>query len=321
MGLTHDRPAGAPLTVPVDGGDPGMFVAAHREELRALLLRHGAVLLRGLDWDDTEALATTRTALGAASASAREWFAARRDLGGQVYTTPEWEPEREMCLHHEQSHSVEFPRLLVFGCLRPADDGGATLLADTRSLARALPAALVDRFRRNGWRLVRSFRPFLGLPWATAFGTTDPAAVERYCADHLIEWSWSPDGTLHTRQRRPALVRHPVTGETCWFNQVAFFSQWSVEEAEREVLLESFGPDGLPFNTAYGDGTAIGAEEFAAVLRAADQALVRVRWQPGDVLLVDNVLTAHGREPYTGSRDVAVALGDPTSLPSPSPVV
>jgi hypothetical protein len=32
--------------------------------------------------------------------------------------------------------------------------------------------------------------------------------------------------------------------------------------------------------------------------------------QVGDVLLVDNLYTAHGPNPYTGSRDVQVALID-----------
>ncbi len=320
MSLPSTRTEGAPCTVHVDG-DPAAWIAAHRDELHETVLRLGAVLLRGFRLRGPGDPARARAALGVPPAALTEGFTSRQDLGDHVYTPSDWEPDREMCVHHEQSQGVDFPRLLVLGCLRPADSGGATLLADTRTVARHLPADLLDRCRRTGWRLVRTFRPYLGLSWSDAFGTADQVEVQRYCAGRLIGWEWLPDGTLRTTQRRSALVRHPVTGDTCWFNQIAFFSQWSVDEAEREVLLASFGPEGLPFNTSYGDGTPIGVDEFAALLRACDTALVRVRWEPGDVLLVDNILTAHGREPYTGARDLAVAPGDPTALSRCAPTV
>ena len=33
-------------------------------------------------------------------------------------------------------------------------------------------------------------------------------------------------------------------------------------------------------------------------------------WRRGDVLLLDNMLTAHGRRPFTGDRRVLVAMGN-----------
>ena len=41
---------------------------------------------------------------------------------------------------------------------------------------------------------------------------------------------------------------------------------------------------------------------------------VREPWQTGDLLLVDNIRTAHSREPYTGLREVVVGLADPVRL-------
>ena len=35
---------------------------------------------------------------------------------------------------------------------------------------------------------------------------------------------------------------------------------------------------------------------------------IAVPWQNGDILMIDNILTFHGRNPYTGHRDVQVAL-------------
>jgi hypothetical protein len=37
-------------------------------------------------------------------------------------------------------------------------------------------------------------------------------------------------------------------------------------------------------------------------------------WQKGDILLLDNMLVAHGRAPYAGPRKVVVAMAEPVSL-------
>ena len=40
----------------------------------------------------------------------------------------------------------------------------------------------------------------------------------------------------------------------------------------------------------------------------------RVAWEPGNLLLVDNVRSAHSREPFEGHREVLVAMADPVRL-------
>ena len=75
-----------------------------------------------------------------------------------------------------------------------------------------------------------------------------------------IEFEWQPDGGLRTRQRRSAVVRHPVTGQRCWFNQIAFLNEWTIDPEVREYLVDVYGADGLPFNTRFGDGDPIGED-------------------------------------------------------------
>jgi hypothetical protein len=276
------------------------------------LREDGWALVTGLDVDTPAKLAEIRD--NWRRAEFREPFTIRQRLGDEVYAAADWGPDREMCLHHEQGSGTEVPGRLILACLGASDSGGAVLLGDTHAVLDNLPAQLLDRFQHEGWLLTRNFRPRLGLPWSATFGTEDPAEVERYCAAWGIDCAWRRDGTLHTQTRRPAVVAHPETGKACWFNDIAFFSQWSVPEVERGVLLGAFGVEGLPFNTGFGDGGQLTAEEWQAILDGYDKVLHRVDWRPGDVLFVDNARTAHGREPYTGTWNVAVALADPVSL-------
>jgi alpha-ketoglutarate-dependent taurine dioxygenase len=81
-------------------------------------------------------------------------------------------------------------------------------------------------------------------------------------------------------------------------------------EEEREALLELCGADGLPRNVYFGDGTPIEdglLDEIRAVL-AAEQVVFP--WRAGDVLMLDNMLVAHAREPFSGPRKVLVAMAE-----------
>jgi hypothetical protein len=109
-------------------------------------------------------------------------------------------------------------------------------------------------------------------------------------------------------------VRHPLTGPRCWFNQIAFLSEWTLAPEVREYLVEEYGADGLPFNTRFGNGDPIGADVVQVINEAYEAHTVRERWQSGDLLLVDNVRTAHAREPFQGPREVVVAMADAVRL-------
>jgi alpha-ketoglutarate-dependent taurine dioxygenase len=326
------------MTVEIDSGRTGDGLAVarspgatadwaeeHRTDLDTLLLHHGAVLVTGAGVRSPADLSTLRERLGRRPAQSTDRFARRQDHGDGVYSWPEWAPDRDMCLHHEQSHGVRLPGLLLMGCLATPAYGGAMLVGDTRAVLGHLPERLATRFESTGWTLRRNFRPYLGLSWSEAFATADPEELRQRCADDLVGCSWSKDGTLRTAQRRATVVTHPVTGERCWFNDVAFFNQWSVAPAERGVLLSAFGPLGIPSNTLFGDGDPLTGEDYDAIMGAYEAATVRVEWAVGDLLLLDNVLTAHGREPYQGRWEVAVALADPMALsrcaPSPPPSI
>jgi alpha-ketoglutarate-dependent taurine dioxygenase len=219
-----------------------------------------------------------------------------------------------MCLHHELSYARPTPSRLVFTCLSAPTTGGATPLADAAAVLRDLPTPLASRFADEGWQLRRSHNDLVGVDWPQAFGTNVADEVERYCAEHAIEWEWDASGALRTRRRRDAVVTHPVSGEPLWFNQIAFLNEWTMDPDVREYLLLELGPDGLPYNTFYGGGDPLNKSTVDLINEVYAAHTVREPWQAGDVLVVDNLRTAHGRDPYQGDREIVVALADPVGL-------
>lgn len=300
-----------PLLQAETGSAPEVWSAEHRDELRAAVTEHGCLLVRGLGLSDPGSTAAVLNRLADSLMPDREPFAPRRSYTDGVYSSSKWPPNQQMCMHHEMSYALEFPSLLLFACLEAPASGGATALADSQAVFDALPPELTRRFEREGWVLTRTYHDEIGASVAEAFGTDDRATVERYCRAQSIDFAWQPDGSLRTRQHRGAVLNHPGNGRRCWFNQVAFLSEWTMEPEVREYLVEVYGPDGLPFNTRFGNGDPLDEDVVRTINKVYDTHTVREPWRSGDLLLVDNIRTAHGREPFEGPREVLAALADP----------
>ena len=158
---------------------------------------------------------------------------------------------------------------------------------------------------------VRNYGLGIDLPWEEVFQTRERAVVEEYCRQHGIQWEWIGASQLRTRQVCQAVANHPVTGEPVWFNQAHLFHVSNMAPEMREILEASFGVEGLPRNAFYGDGTPLEDEVLADIRAAYDELEVVFPWQAGDLLLLDNMLTAHGRRPFTGERKVVVGMSQP----------
>jgi alpha-ketoglutarate-dependent taurine dioxygenase len=316
----HRRGAPPLLQVQV-GGDTAAWAAEHRDDLRALVREEGRVLIRGLPLTEAAEAAAVFRALSDGLMTEREAFAPRQSYADGVYSSTPWPPTQPMCMHHELSYTLEFPGLMLFACLTPPARGGATAVADSAAVLEALPPSLVERFERDGWMLTRTYNDEIGASVAEAFGTDDRGAVESYCRAQAIEFEWQPDGGLSTRQRRSAVVRSPVTGQRCWFNQIAFLNEWTLAEDVREYLVEVYGPDRLPFTTRFGNGDPIDEDVVLLINEVYEAHTQREPWQAGDLLLVDNIRTAHSREPFEGQREVVVGMADAVRLEDCSPTV
>jgi alpha-ketoglutarate-dependent taurine dioxygenase len=314
------HPGARPILRAEAKGDAPRWAAERRDALRAAVAEHGSLLIRGLDLRDAAETGEVFRQLADLMVE-REAYAPRRRYSPGVYSSTKWPPHQTMCLHHELSYRTEVPGLMLFACLVAPAEGGATPVADSAAVLRALPAELVERFDRVGWTLIRNYNEDIGASIAESFGSGDRHAVEAYCRSNAIEFEWRPGNGLRTRQRRRAVVRHPLTGERCWFNQVAFLNEWTMDPEVRDYLVDTCGEEGLPFNTRFGNGDPIGEDIVRLINEAYEANTSREPWQAGDLMLLDNVRTAHGRDPFEGPRDVVVGMADALNLGGSPPAL
>ncbi len=305
-------PQAAPLPYVVVADTPTSTPSTNdRPLIRAKLLEHGAVLLRGFGIGDVNGFEQVVRAVSGEPLTYAERSSPRSTIQGNVYTSTDYPANEEIFLHNENSYQSSWPMTLFFYCVRPPLTFGATPLAGTRQIHEAIDPDVSDEFAARGWTVVRNFHQGVGVGWQQAFDTDDPRDVARYASNHHMEIEWRHTGTLRTKARRRAVHRHPVTGELVWFNHITFFHVTTLAEEVRTGLCELFAEDDLPANTYYGDGGRI-PDDVVAHLRDCYRANQRrFDWRTGDVLIVDNMLAAHGREPFTGPRKIAVAMAEP----------
>ncbi|WP_225821757.1 TauD/TfdA family dioxygenase [Streptomyces naphthomycinicus] len=304
----HSVPGPVPMLTPVHRDvDVLAWAAEHRDTVGALLTAGGALVLRGFPVTGQETFEQLALALSASGSVAyRENATPRSHVAGNTYTSTDYPADRTIYAHNENSHTLSWPGKLFFYCATPAATGGETPVTDCRAVLRRIPGHIRDRFLEEGWLYRRSFSPRLGIGWRQAFGVETPDEAHAYAADSWMDAEFDGD-RLVVRYRRWAAVDHPGTGEPVWFNHGTFFNQASLEPELRRFAT-ALGVGRLPYNTFHGNGDPV-SDEVVDILRKAYEAeTTSFTWERGDILMIDNMLVAHGRRPFTGERRVLVTM-------------
>ena len=295
------------------------WAEANAAALDALVSRSGALLLRGFAIETAQDFRAVCRAIRPDLKGYAGGDSPRSAVGEQVYTSTEYPSHLEVLLHNELSYAGWSPERVFFCCLIPAETGGETQIADGRAIYRSLPAPIREAFEERGVIYHQHLwdaegEPGVGKSWQETFETNDRAAAECYLREAGMDFEWTTFG-LRTRARHAAVRVHPVTGETCWYNQA---DQWHRAFDSVKVAIgrqddlrfdpRTAGEATLGNHATYGDGGEIDPADLEVVREVSRGCEVLFPWRAGDIMLLDNLLTMHGRKPFTGARRVLVAM-------------
>ncbi len=295
-----------------DATDLKDWAANHRPWLEQQLQQHGAILFRGFDLGaapefEQVAQAICPTLFGDYGDLPRE------GMGGKVYGSTPYPAEQAIRFHNESSHLHRWPMKIWFFCVQAAQQGGETPIIDCRKAYQLLSPSLRQHLQTKQLMYVRTFTDGLDVSWQAFFQTSDRTAVEAECRRHHMQVEWTAQG-LRTRQICPAVLPHPKTGDWVLFNQIQLHHVAYLEPSVRRSLLAVLGEAHLPRQVYYGDGSPLEETVLAELDAVYEQAKVQFPWQPQDLLMLDNMLVAHGRNPFVGPRKIVVAMGEMTGI-------
>ena len=292
------------------------WAESEREFIETALLKHGAILFRGFNIESVARYQQFASTITPELVNYIEGSSPRIKVSDKVYTSTEYPREFAISMHNELSYAHKCPGKLFFFCVEAPQQGGETPIADCRRFFQLLDPAIKERFIRKGVKYTRNLHGHsgAGLSWQAVFETEDKTFVEDYCRAANIDFKWKDDGGLWTSQVRPSVISHPKTGEPVWFNQA---DQWHPSNLGPELAKELWSVSTeaeLPINAYYGDDSPIETETLDEIRELFQQVKIAFRWQQGDILLIDNILVAHGRRPFAGPRKIVVAMGAPINL-------
>jgi alpha-ketoglutarate-dependent taurine dioxygenase len=287
------------------------WAANNKEYLGRELAKHGAILFRNFPVDSPAKFEAFACAVSADDELFDEYGdLPRENPGAKVYSSTPYPADKAILFHNESSHTHRWPMKIFFYCVKVAEKQGATPILDCRKTYQTIDPAIIQRMTEKKLMYVRNFIPGLDVSWQQFFQTTDKKRVEDYCRKSSIDFEWKSENHLTTRQICQAVARHPHTGEMLFFNQIQLHHISCLDPDVRASMLSMFREEDLPRNVYYGDGSPIEDSVVAEISAIYEQQAVRFQWQPGDVIVLDNMMVAHARDPFEGTRKILVAMAD-----------
>ena len=287
------------------------WAAHNRDYVRGELDKHGAILFRNFTVDSAEKFEEVARAISIDGELFDEYGdLPRDDPGSKVYHSTPYPADKSILFHNESSHMHRWPMKIFFYCVKPADGKGATPILDCRQTYREIDPAIIRRMTEKKLMYVRNFIDGLDVSWQQFFGTSNRKSVEDYCRKAGIEFQWKGENGLTTRQISLAVAKHPHTGEMVFFNQIQLHHISCLDPDIKASMLSMFQEEDLPRNVYYGDGTPIEDSVVAEISGVYDRLATRFQWQKGDVIMLDNMMASHARDPFEGTRKILVAMAE-----------
>jgi hypothetical protein len=232
--------------------------------------------------------------------------AVRHNRTELVFTANEAPPSVSIFLHHEMAQTPIYPSKLFFFCEQAAASGGATPICRSDILLEQLEAEIpgfLKACEEKGIRYSQTMpaendlQSGQGRSWASTLSAANVDEAETKLKRLNYQWQWQSDGSLSVTTPVLPAVKMLQDGRKVFFNQlIAAFRGWQDARNNSEKSI------------CYGDDSPISNDDMAVVIKLADELTFDIPWQTGDVVLVDNFVTMHGRRPFEGQRRVLASL-------------
>lgn len=302
-----------PLVLQCDGPDADAAAVApwieqQRQQLIQQTSAHGAILFRGLPLATAEDFDKFVAAFGLINFPYEQSLsnAVRINKTDRVFTANEAPPDVTIFLHHEMAQTPVYPSRLFFFCEQPAESGGATPICRSDVLFERLSqqaAGFVRSCEEKGLRYTNvmpsaaDLASGMGRSWQSTLRADSREQAEQRLAGLGYTWQWLDDGCLRATTPVLPAVRELPSGRKSFFNQlIAAYQGWkdARNDPSKSITL--------------GDGTPLDHDAAMLAGQLAEELTFDIPWQRGDVALVDNFVTMHGRRSFSGTRKVLASL-------------
>lgn len=288
--------------------DVTAWLAEHRRQLDEQATVDGAILFRGFPLATANDFDQFVTAFGWRNFPYDESLsnAVRVNRTARVFTANEAPPDVTILLHHEMAQTPIYPSKLFFFCEHPADKGGATPLCRSdilwQRLAERCPNFARDCLQKglrytNVMPSANDPNSGMGRSWQSTLRAETREQAEERLKGLGYRWEWLPDGCLRATTPVLPAARDLGGGRHSFFNQlIAAYRGWKDSRNDPSKSI------------TFGDGAPLDGPSALVAAELADELTFDLPWRRGDVALIDNYVTMHGRRTFKGTRKVLASL-------------
>ncbi|GMG13552.1 hypothetical protein AFCA_012726 [Aspergillus flavus] len=281
------------------------------------LARHGTLLFRDLPIHNADDFSKFAHAFGYKPHEIIGIVVDRPLLAPNVAPANEAPKDVQIYNHNESPQVPHAPEYIFFYNQRAPAKGGETPISSSLELFRRAQAEIpefIDELAEKGilskvaYNIEKQYEG--GSTLRQAFGKEIQdgdseetkrrkieAQIARYGRGKHTTWEWTETGIVLTH-RLPVIRTQPGTNLPTLFTGLASYYKRLQANDERKNVTHQL----------YGDGTPIPEKYLAHLAKITDEIRVLHRWQEGDVLVFDNVIAQHGREPWEGEQTDRVVL-------------
>ncbi len=308
----------------IDAKDVAQWLTRDQSALEVRLLDHGGILLRNFPLKTAEDIEIISNAIGSYQFDYIAGATPRTAISGKIFESTRWPAFYKIKLHNEMSYMRDYPAKIMFFSRVAAQSGGETIIADMRKVYQEIRSDVRESIEKKGVCYIRNFKnrsktidklkSMIGnnmhRSWQDAFSVERRDQLEALCVKLGLQFRWLNDGSVTVANSMPGIIEHPATKEKIWFNQTSSFhpNRRSLGLLHYYVKWFYWNKDHLPFNARYGDGSEIPIEHLYHICDILDRNTIAFPWKKGDLLILDNRLVAHGRNPFKGPREVMVSM-------------
>lgn len=306
--ISGDKDFQLPLIInPLESKNLKTFFEANKQKIEDELHESGAILFRGWDVESPESFFDIINTLNEETLKYTQRTSPRSEVIDKVYTSTDYPSDQDIKPHNESSYATTWPLMIAFFCFIEPEEGGETPITNNKEMLKRLSDYTVNLFKEKGIKYTRNMLDWLGLSWKEVYQTDNKKEVEELLEKEKMSYEWLDEGHLRVKWNRPAFQKHPVLNNEVWFNHSYFYHK----QNQNPGLISLVDEDDLPFRATFGDNTEISEVIFEELKEAYQTATIEFKWQKGDILLLDNMLFSHARNPFKGERKILVSMAKP----------
>lgn len=316
--------------------DPGFaglvhFVRSQGDLLRELVSKFGGLLFRGFEIPRISSFPEILSLMGyKLSERYLGGLSPRHEIEKNVFTSTDAIDQLPLFAHNETTFQNNFPAMISFFCRKEPPQYGETPIFNCAAIYRSMPPDLLDTLIRRRIKYVRRYRkknPLiphrLSIGWQEMFGTYDKKELERLCRENGARCIWGANDSLKIETTTEPFIVHPVTGEKCF--TIHLLNRHGVSEDIKNVKERvhslwvlyglivtqlAFHFRLVPMTVSFGNGKDLGKKTSTQIRNAIWKHSVVFKWRQNDILILDNIKTAHGRMNAVQPRKILTAMGD-----------